>query len=31
MRTAEKRWSGILYSLGVMLDSPSQAFHHEQE
>ena len=27
----EGRWTGILYGLGVTLDSASTAFHHDQE
>ena len=27
----EGRWTGILYGLGVTLDSTSAAFHHDQE
>ncbi|HEV8257684.1 MAG TPA: SRPBCC domain-containing protein [Casimicrobiaceae bacterium] len=27
----EGRWTGILYGLGVTLDSASAAFHHDQE
>jgi hypothetical protein len=27
----EERWTGILYGLGVTLDSASATFHHNQD